>query len=45
MDKVRKGELPWTKLDVLHRMILEEVLSEFKITGLTEEEKDSLAAE
>src|SRR5207302_5536066 len=34
MDKVRKGELPWTKLDVLHRMILEEVLSEFKITGL-----------
>ncbi len=40
MDRVRKGELPWTKLDVLHRMILEDVLKEFKITGLTEEEKD-----
>src|SRR5881296_1275675 len=24
MDKVRKGQLPWTKLDVLHRMILDE---------------------
>jgi len=40
MDKVRKGELPWTKLDVLHRMTLEDVLKEFGITGLTEEEKD-----
>jgi len=40
MDKVRKGELPWTKLDVLHRMMLEDVLKEFGITGLTEEEKD-----
>src|SRR5712691_2548081 len=40
MEKVRKGELPWTKLDVLHRMLLEDLLKEFKITGLTEEEKD-----
>ena len=40
MDKVRKGELPWTKLDVLHRMTLEDVLKEFGITGLTEDEKD-----
>ena len=41
MDKVRKGELPWTKLDVLHRMILDELLQEFRmIPGLTEEEKD-----
>ena len=40
MDKVRKGELPWTKLDVLHRMTLEDVLKEFGITGLSEEEKD-----
>src|SRR3954447_7369245 len=22
MDRVRKGELPWTKLDTLHRMVL-----------------------
>jgi 2-haloacid dehalogenase len=40
MDKVRKGEMPWTKLDVLHRMILDDLLKEFGITGLTEEEKD-----
>jgi 2-haloacid dehalogenase len=40
MDKVRKGELPWTKLDDLHRLVLEELLKEFGISGLTEEEKD-----
>jgi 2-haloacid dehalogenase len=40
MEKVRKGETPWTKLDALHRMLLEDLLKEFKITGLTEEEKD-----
>jgi len=40
MNKVRKGELPWTKLDDLHRMILDQLLVEFGITGLTEEEKD-----
>ena len=36
MDKVRKGEIPWTRLDDVHRIILEELLSEFKIDGLTE---------
>ena len=40
MDKVRKGEIPWTKLDVLHRVVLEDILKEFGILGLTEEEKD-----
>ncbi|HTA71578.1 MAG TPA: haloacid dehalogenase type II [Bryobacteraceae bacterium] len=40
MEKVRKGELPWTKLDALHRMLLEDLLQEFDIKGLTEEEKD-----
>ena len=40
MEKVRKGELPWTKLDVLHRTLLEDLLKEFGITGLTEQEKD-----
>lgn len=40
MNRVRKGEMPWTKLDVLHRMILDDVLKEFGVTGLTEEEKD-----
>ena len=32
MNKVRTGELPWTKLDVLHRMGLVELLGEFGIT-------------
>jgi 2-haloacid dehalogenase len=40
MNKVRNGELPWTKLDDLHRMILEQLLEEFGIQGLTKEEKD-----
>jgi 2-haloacid dehalogenase len=40
MEKVRKGEMPWTKLDVLHKVLLDELLKEFGILGLTEEEKD-----
>ena len=39
MDKVRTGELPWTNLDALHRMALEEVLAEFEIDGLDDAEK------
>ena len=31
MEKVRKGELPWTRLDDLHRMILNEFLTEFRM--------------
>jgi 2-haloacid dehalogenase len=40
MEKVRKGELPWTKLDDLHRALLDELLKRFHIDGLSEEEKD-----
>jgi 2-haloacid dehalogenase len=43
MDKVRRGEIPWTRLDDLHRMMLEDLLQEFKIEGLGEEEKVSWA--
>jgi 2-haloacid dehalogenase len=39
MDKVRKGEIPWTNLDDLHRMILEDLLQQYKIERLSEEEK------
>jgi 2-haloacid dehalogenase len=39
MNRVRRGELPWTKLDTLHRMVLDELLTRFKIDGLTEDEK------
>ena len=40
MNKVRTGELPWTKIDVLHRMILDDLLKEYDITNLTESEKE-----
>lgn len=42
MARVRQGELPWTKLDALHRMILDKLLVDFGITGLSEAEKDHL---
>ena len=42
MNRVRRGELPWTKLDVLHRMTLDELLVKFKIDGLSEAEKADL---
>src|SRR6266478_2380341 len=34
MNRVRSGALPWTKLDVLHRMILDQLIVQFKIDGL-----------
>ena len=39
MNRVRSGELPWTKLDVLHRMSLDALLERHGITWLTEAEK------
>lgn len=42
MNRVRKGELPWTRLDDLHRMILDGLLVKFGITGLSEAEIDTL---
>ena len=42
MNRVRSGELPWTKLDALHRMTLDKLLIDFKFTGLSEEEKDTM---
>jgi 2-haloacid dehalogenase len=42
LDRVQKGELPWTKLDVLHRMSLEEILKKFRVQALSEDEKDRL---
>lgn len=40
MDRVRRGEIPWTSLDSLHRASLEELLKEFGVAGLSEAEKD-----
>lgn len=42
MARVRSGNLPWTKIDDLHRMILDEILKEFKITSLTESQVQDL---
>src|SRR5258705_5776292 len=39
MNRVRSGELPWTKLDALHRMTLDGLLVKFKLEGLSEDEK------
>ena len=39
MDRVRRGEIPWTNLDDLHYASLEELLDEFGVTGLDEGEK------
>ena len=31
MNKVRTGELPWTNLDALHRMALDQLLEKFGV--------------
>lgn len=36
MDRVRRGERPWTVLDVLHRETLDRLVGEFAIAGLDE---------
>jgi len=40
LSRVRDGELPWTKLDDLHRMSLDRLLVDFGIAGLSEAEID-----
>lgn len=40
MDRVRKGEIPWTVIDDLHRETLERLLPQFGVTGLSEVDKD-----
>ena len=42
MNRVCSGELPWTKLDALHRMTLDTILADFRLAGLSEEEKEAL---
>jgi len=42
LERVRTGELPWTKLDDLHRMSLDQLLGEFGLKGLSETEVDHL---
>ncbi|MDP9375422.1 MAG: haloacid dehalogenase type II [Chloroflexota bacterium] len=42
MDRVMRGELPWTGLDALHRLALDDLLAEFGVAGLKEADKDRL---
>ncbi len=42
MARVRSGELGWTKIDDLHRMILDQVLEQFDIKTLSESQKRDL---
>jgi 2-haloacid dehalogenase len=42
MARVRSGELGWTKIDDLHRMILDGLLKQFGIRGLAERDIDEL---
>lgn len=39
MNRVRRGELPWMNLDELHRLLLDPLLEEFAVPGVTEAEK------
>lgn len=38
MDRVRKGELPWTRIDALHRMILDDIAPRHGLADLPEAE-------
>ena len=42
MNQVRTGELPWMKIDQLHRRILDDLVIEFKLSDLSEGEIDDL---
>ena len=42
MDRVRSGELPWTKLDALHRASLDGLLPRFGLDALDEAERRHL---
>jgi 2-haloacid dehalogenase len=43
MDRVMRAELPWTTLDTLHRLSLNDLLSEFQLGDrLSQEEQDHL---
>ncbi len=42
MQRVRSGELPWLKIDALHRLILDDLLVQFHLGDLPEAEIDDL---
>ncbi len=42
MQKVRSGAIPWTNIDGLNRIILNDLLVQFQVQGLSESEIDHL---
>jgi len=42
MNRVRTGELLWTRLDDLHRMTLDKIVGDFGLSSLTEDERAEL---
>ncbi len=40
MNRVRQGDLPWTKLDDLHRQTLQEIAPRYGVTGLSTAEME-----
>ena len=44
MARVMQGELPWTLIDDLHRLILDEILPHFGLDDLSEAQKSTSIA-
>ena len=42
MDRARRGEIAWTNIDGLHRVILDDIRPRFGLGGLSEPEVDAL---
>ena len=42
MRRVDSGELPWTKIDDLHRMILDDIIPDFGLSALDEAQRHDL---
>ena len=43
MDKVNRGESPWTTVDAIYRQRLDELLVAYRVAGLTAEEIETLS--
>ena len=42
MNRVRTGEVPWTRLDDLHRASLDRLIEEFGVAGLSEADRQHI---
>lgn len=42
MDRVRRGEIPWTNFDDLHRMSLDQVVDQVGVNGFDDAARDEL---